>query len=136
MPVDFLDSNVLVYMLVAEASKAQRARILLEARPTISVQILNEVALVARRKLNLAWPLVRDFSSRIQGMATVVTLNTSTHDRGLHLAERHKLAVYDAMVVAAALEAGCTTLWSEDMHDGLMVDDRLTIRNPFAPGLA
>jgi predicted nucleic acid-binding protein len=42
--------------------------------------------------------------------------------------------VFDGLVVAAALEAGCATLWSEDMQDGLVVDERLTIRNPFLDG--
>jgi predicted nucleic acid-binding protein len=47
------------------------------------------------------------------------------------LAERYQLGVYDGMIVAAALVAGCTTLYSEDMHDGLVID-QLTIRNPYA----
>ena len=47
-------------------------------------------------------------------------------------ARRYKIAFYDAAIVAAALLADCDTLWSEDMHDGLVIDGRLTIRNPFA----
>ena len=50
----------------------------------------------------------------------------------MRLAERYQFRIYDAMIVAAALAAGCDTLWSEDMQDGLMIDDRLAIRNPFA----
>lgn len=52
--------------------------------------------------------------------------------KGLRLAERYQLSLYDGMIVAAALDAGCDTLWSEDMHDGLVVETQLTICNPFA----
>ncbi len=61
---------------------------------------------------------------------TVVPLTVDTHDRGLALAERYQLSLYDGMIVAAAQLAGCTTLYSEDMHDGLVIDG-LTIRNPY-----
>jgi predicted nucleic acid-binding protein len=55
----------------------------------------------------------------------------SLYRRGLEIQERYALGFYDALIVAGALEAGCTCLWSEDMQDGLRID-RLTIRNPFA----
>ena len=61
----------------------------------------------------------------------MVPLTETTHELGLVLAERHVLNVYDGMIVAAAQLAGCETLYSEDMHDGLVID-QLTIRNPFA----
>ncbi len=47
------------------------------------------------------------------------------------MAQRHNFSTHDAMILAAALEAGCATLWSEDMQHGMGVDGRLTIRNPF-----
>jgi predicted nucleic acid-binding protein len=54
-----------------------------------------------------------------------------THDQALRIAERYGFQIYDSLIVAAALEAGCTTLYSEDMQDGQSIDT-LTIRNPFA----
>ena len=59
-------------------------------------------------------------------------LTFELHDRGLELADRWELSVYDSMIVAAALHAGCDTLYSEDMRHGLVIDGRLTITNPFA----
>jgi predicted nucleic acid-binding protein len=64
-------------------------------------------------------------------LCSVVPVTEETHVRGLVLAERYQLGLYDGMIVAAALLAGCTTLYSEDMHDGLVID-RLTICNPYA----
>jgi predicted nucleic acid-binding protein len=63
----------------------------------------------------------------------VVPTTEETHVRGIALAPRYSLSVYDGMIVAAAQLAGCTVLYSEDMHDGLVID-RLTIRNPYAAG--
>lgn len=131
MPGDFLDTNILIYLLIGEAGKADRALKLLEARPTISVQVLNEIAMVAHRKINLPWLFLRDFLYRVRSEADVVPVTEMVHARGLAIAERHQLRIYDAMIVGAALEAGCETLWSEDMHDGLVIEGSLRIKNPF-----
>ena len=58
-----------------------------------------------------------------------VTLKT--HETGLALAERYRLSVYDAMIAASALLAGCNRLWSEDMQNGLVIDRQLRIVDPF-----
>jgi len=61
----------------------------------------------------------------------VDALTTETHDRGRDIAEHYKLSLYDAMIVASALLAGCRTLYSEDLHAGLKVDRSVSVRNPF-----
>jgi predicted nucleic acid-binding protein len=131
MAGSFLDSNVLLYLASAEPLKANRAEAVLAAGGTISVQVLNEVANVARRKMAMSWEEVRIFLAGLRALLETVPLTTSVHDRGLELAERHGLSVYDALIVAAALEAGCDTLYSEDMQHGMRIDKRLTIVNPF-----
>lgn len=128
----FFDTNVLMYLLSDEQAKADRAEMLMEEGGTISVQVLNELANVARRKKALPWNELRPFLSTICSLLNVRPLTKELHDSGLALAERHKLSIYDAMIVAAALEAGCKTLWSEDMQHGLMIERRLKIINPFA----
>jgi predicted nucleic acid-binding protein len=131
MSGSFFDTNVLVYLLSDDQAKADRAEVLIEEGGTVSVQVLNELANVARRKRALPWSELRQFLSTICSLLEVRPLTKELHDRGLALAERHKLSVYDAMIVAAALEAGCETLWSEDMHHGLMIEHQLRIINPF-----
>ena len=128
----FVDTNVLLYLLADDAAKAERAEKLLTGRIVISVQVLNEFANVARRKLGLTWPDVEQALSDIRRFASVQPLTLDTHQRGLALAKRHQLSVYDAMIAAAALEAGCTTLASEGFSAGQRLENRLTIRNPFA----
>lgn len=128
----FVDTNVLLYLLSSDAAKADRAEALLAGRVVISVQVLNEFANVARRKFALEWSELAQAMTDIRRFADVQPLSVDTHDRGLALAERYQMSIYDAMIAAAALEAGCTTLASEDFQSGQRLDGRLTIRNPFA----
>jgi predicted nucleic acid-binding protein len=131
MPGSFFDSNVLLYATSGEVAKADRAEQLIRAGGTISVQVLNEIANVTRRKLRYSWSQTNTLLLQIRGLLAVVPVTVANHEAGIHLAERYGLSVYDGMIVAAALSSGCGTLWSEDMQDGLAVEGRLTIVNPF-----
>lgn len=128
---DFFDTNVLLYLLSGDAAKADRAESLLAAGGTISVQVLNEFASVASRKLHMAWAEIDEVLAPIRTVRAIAPLTVETHERALRLAERYRLAFYDALIVSAALHAGCRALHSEDMQDGLVIDRRLTVRNPF-----
>ena len=132
MPGSFYDTNILIHFVSADVGKSERARALLRAGGTISVQVLNEVASVARSKLAMSWPQVREVLFVFRGLLSVRPLTLTIQAHGIALAERHRLHVYDAMIVASALEAGCDILYTEDLHHGLRIDDRLTIVNPFA----
>ena len=127
----FIDTNILLYLLSADADKADRAELIVRKGGLISVQVLNEMANVARRKLAMPWREINELLALIRSVCSVEPLTIETHDRGRRVAERYKLSVYDAMIVAAALIAGCETLHSEDMQDGLLIDNQLRIRNPF-----
>ena len=131
MAGSFLDSNVLLYLASADPLKANRAETVLAVGGTISVQVLNEVANVARRKMAMSWEEVRAFISGVRALVETIPLTISVHDRGLELAERYGLSIYDTLIVAAALEAGCDTLYSEDMQHGMRIGESLTIVNPF-----
>lgn len=127
----FLDTNVLLYLASQDVAKALRAEQLLQDGGSISVQVLNEVANVARRKMGMSWKETREFLSSIRELLTIVPLTEQVHVTGMRLAERYQFSIYDAMIVAAALDAGCAVLWSEDMQNGLAIDGCLAIRNPF-----
>lgn len=131
MPGSFFDTNVLAYIASHDTRKADRAEALITEGGAISVQVLNELANVARRKMALSWTDTHTLLSTLRGLLSVHPLTTETHDTGLALAERYGFATYDAMIVAAALHADCDTLWSEDMQDGMVLAEGLRIRNPF-----
>ena len=135
MPGEFLDSNILVYAFTADP-RAAAAQALLERGCAISVQGLNEFANVARRKLGKTWEEIRDALAAIRALCpTILPIDLDTHAAALHLAERYGFAIFDALMIAAALQAGSDTLWSEDMQHGMAIDGRLRILNPFhAPG--
>ena len=131
MSAEFADTNVALYLL-DDGPKAERAEEILGQGPRISVQVLNEAMVNCRRKAGLSWEDTGAFLEGIKSLCPVEDLTIQTHQVGRALAEKYQLSVYDAMIVSAALLAGCTTLWTEDMHDGLLVEDRLRVVNPFA----
>jgi predicted nucleic acid-binding protein len=131
MAADFFDTNVLLYLASPDREKAQRAEEILSAGGTISVQVLNEMANVCRRKMQLSWNDTRTFLGTFRELLVVAPVTIDTHVDALTLAERYRLAVYDALIVAAALRAECRRLWSEDMQNGMRIGRSLRIVNPF-----
>jgi predicted nucleic acid-binding protein len=131
MSGNFFDTTVLVYIASRDAVKADRAEAIMTAGGAISVQVLNELANVARRKMHLSWADTRSFLSLLRGVLTIHPVTIETHETGLALAERYRLSLYDAMIAAAALLADCDTLWSEDMQHGMTLDGRLRVVDPF-----
>jgi predicted nucleic acid-binding protein len=112
MPVNFFDSNVLLYLASADPAKADRAESLIGEGGMISVQVLNEITNVARRKMGMSWTETRSFLSLVRSLLPVQPLTVDVHETGLALAERYQLSIYDAMIAASALHANCDTLWS------------------------
>jgi len=126
----FFDTNVLLYLLSKDAAKADRAEALLASGGVVSIQVLNEFASVASRKLAMTIPEIREILSTIKGVCIVKPLDIETHKLGLELAERYGFSIYDGMIVAAAVRAECTILYTEDLQQGQMIA-KLQIRNPF-----
>lgn len=127
----FFDTNVLLYLLSGDDAKADRAEAALASGGVISVQVLNEFAAVAARKLKMPMAEIREILATIRAVCKIVPVSEETHDKGLELAERYGLSIYDAMIVASALLTGCKLLLSEDMQDGQIIEGSLEIQNPF-----
>ncbi len=127
----FFDTNIFLYEFSEDAAKASVSEDVIRGGGVISVQVLNEFASACRRKQGLSWAIIREILGEYRKNLTVVPVTLETHERGLDVAERYQLNVYDGMIVAAAQLAGCKVLYSEDMHDGLVIDG-LTLRNPYA----
>ena len=134
MPGSFFDTNVLVYIASGDVAKADRAEAAIAPGGSISVQVLNELANVARRKMLMSWADTHAFLTMLRGLLTVHPVTPEIHDTGLAFAERYSLSIYDAMIAASARHAGCDTLWSEDMQHGMTLDGALRVINPFRDG--
>lgn len=127
---DFFDTNVLLYLESPDIGKAARAADLLRTGGVVSVQVLNEFARVALRKLTIPFPEVRRLLLAARTLCSVVPIDNETHERALDIAERYRFDIFDSLIVASAQLAGCTTLYTEDLQDGQRIDG-LTVRNPF-----
>lgn len=127
----FFDSNVLIYALSDDVDKAERAWTVLDKGGVISVQVLNEFVSVSRGKFKIPWPDVETALGGIHRLGlTIASLTPAVQARAVEIARDHHLHIYDATIVASAMDSGCDVLWSEDMSDGHRLDG-LTIRNPF-----
>ena len=130
----FFDSNVLPYTLAENDPREAAAARLVAAGGTISVQVLNEFAAVARRKMRLSWPKVDQALDAIRALCRPpLPITLATHAAALGIAGRLGYRFYDGLIMASALEANCATLFSEDMQNGRVIDGKLTIGNPFRP---
>lgn len=127
----FFDTNVLLYLLSGDTAKADRAEQLLASGGTIGVQVLNEFASVASRKIGLGFADIHDILATIRSVCAVTPLDLETHELGLALAERFRYSIFDSLIIAAAQRAGCRVLYSEDLRHDQVIEE-LTIRNPFA----
>lgn len=126
----FLDTNILVYAF-SDDPRSAKAEALLAAGHETSVQVLNEFANVARRKMGFAWTEVREGLSAIRSLCRAVhPLDVGTHEDAIALSAEHGFALFDALILASALRAGCAILHSEDMQHDRIVGG-LRINNPF-----
>jgi len=128
----FFDTNVLIYAFAKDDPRGKIAEGLLARGGTVGVQNLNEFVNVAVRKLAMSWKQVVEALGVIRVLCpTPVPMTVQTHDTALRISSRYGFHVYDSLVIAAALEARCGTLYSEDLKNGQAIEG-LTIRNPFA----
>jgi predicted nucleic acid-binding protein len=126
----FFDTNVLIYAFVDDP-RTEIAEALLREGGVVGVQNLNEFAATACRKLRMSWPKVLEALRAIRVLCRQIEpLTVETHEAALRIAERYRYHIYDALVIAAAQQASCKTLYSEDMNSGQSIDG-LTITNPF-----
>jgi predicted nucleic acid-binding protein len=127
----FFDTSVLAYLMAKNDPRTVRAEALLVEGGTISVQILNEFVSVARRKTGLSWPQIEELLADIRLLCTAPRpITVGLHTEALRIAKRYGFRIYDSLIVATAIDAGCAVLYSEDMQHGQVIDS-LTIQNPF-----
>jgi predicted nucleic acid-binding protein len=126
----FIDSNVVLYLLSGDIAKANRAEELLHAGGIVSVQVLNEVTAVCRRKLRMTWEETDGVLQALTAACDVVPLTLASQQRAVDLAKRYQLSIYDSNIIASALMSGASKLLTEDMQGGQLIDT-LQIYNPF-----
>ncbi|MCE2500879.1 MAG: PIN domain-containing protein [Dehalococcoidia bacterium] len=141
MPAEnFFDSNIFVYLFErTDFDKYLRARALVSENLAnrsgcISYQVVQETLnVIARRAGAGSERVARFLQETLIPFWQINQINPTPelYRSGLNIQARYGFSFYDSLIVAAALEAGCSTLYSEDMQDGQQIEG-LTIRNPFA----
>jgi predicted nucleic acid-binding protein len=127
----FFDTNALVYVLKDDPHKGRRCADLMAKGGTISVQVLNELLSVIRRKTDLSWPETLRFLETLEGLFEVTDVTRETHRLGRRLAEHYRLSVYDALIIAASILSGASVLYTGDMQEGATIEG-VRLVNPFA----
>ncbi|MBD2757825.1 PIN domain-containing protein [Spirosoma validum] len=129
----FIDTNVLIYCYtVTEPDKQLKARqiVALSGR-MVSTQVLQEMANTLRRKFKKGWQEVSATLNEVSSQFTIHQNSADTISKAISIADRYGYSFYDSLIIAAALEANCSVLYSEDMQDGQVIEGALTIRSPF-----
>lgn len=128
----FADTNIVVYAYGVDPVKIAPAKAIVSAAPVISTQVINEFHNVARRKLGLDMPTRHRVATDLLQSCRVIAVDQAIVAAAMQIEARYQVSYWDALILAAALAAGCDTLFSEDMQDGQLFEGRLAVRNPFA----
>ena len=130
----FADTNVWLYALLEtqDTAKCARAReIIRDTGLIVSTQVINDVSFNLLRKANFTEERIQELVASFYSRHRVIAPGEETLLAASRLRNRHQFSFWDSLLIAAALEAGASTFFSEDMHDGLLVENRLRISNPF-----
>jgi predicted nucleic acid-binding protein len=127
----FFDTNVLVYAHSQEDNRTAIARQLLLNGGVVGLQALNEFASVARAKLGFTWVEVQEAIEKIVILCpNPRPLSLDTHMHALSISNRYRFSIWDSLILAAAAEARCSKLLTEDLQHGQLVEG-VRIENPF-----
>lgn len=130
----FLDSYVLIYCYTStEPNKQQKAFQVIDNNPRlfVSTQVLQEFCNVAHKKFSPEDVDLDTALSEIESIVTIHDNNIDTIRKANAIKNKYGYAFYDSLIISAALECGCNTLYSEDMQHGQTIENKLKIVNPF-----
>ncbi len=129
----FIDTNILIYFVKDSTGKAELIDTILlnNSENYISTQVANEFCNVALKKLNFSTGELIFSLENFAQIFNIYTVNISTIKKALKIKEKYAYSYYDSVIIASALQTNCSTLYTEDMHHGQIIDNRLTIINPF-----
>ena len=134
----FIDTNLWVYLLLisetpGDKRKRDKVKFIIEefTNITISAQVLNEITNVLIRKYKIGIEEIKEYFKEIGEITDISFLTDKTTFDALSLIEKYSLSFYDALIVSSAMYSDCEILYSEDMQDGLIIENKLEIVNPF-----
>jgi len=129
----FVDTNILIYTLSEDEPEKRLTanKILLKNNCLISTQVINELSNVLYKKFNLGYQEVLNLIDEISKFTEVVSFSLITIKKAHFIKYKYKYSYYDSLIIATALENNCKILYSEDMHNKQIIENKLLILNPF-----
>ena len=127
----FADTNIAVYAESDDGEKSKRARSILESSPVISTQVVNETIAALTGKYGFSKSDAHEVADALMDLCEVVPVDEGTVREATKLAVRYQLSHWDALIVAAAIQASCDLIYSEDMQHEQVFDDRVSVKTPF-----
>lgn len=133
----FIDSNIWIYAATQSQDNPPDPRhdtarqMIAQVQPCLSVQVINEVTVNLLRKFSFSEAEIRNLVRSFYKNYTVFPLDADTFIQASTLRESYQLSFWDSLIVGSALQRQCDLLYSEDMQNGLVVENRLQIVNPF-----
>lgn len=128
----FVDSNICVYAFdTTEPVKKEKAKLILKDRPFISSQVVIETYLTCSRKLKLPLKVCDENTNFLCDITSIAPIDATIFSLALTIKTRYQFSFLDSTIIASALHAGCTTLYSEDMQHNQLIEGKLRIVNPF-----
>ncbi len=127
----FVDSNIILYLFTDDERRKKIAATLFSKEYIISTQIVNENVNVCLKKLKLSKEIAYAHGRDMLNSLTVINIHPSTIKTAFDLSVKYGYGYWDSLVISAALENDCELLFTEDMHEGQLIEGKLKIKNPF-----
>jgi predicted nucleic acid-binding protein len=128
----FIDSNIIVYLVDNRSNeKTKKAQDFLSPDFFISTQVIAENVNVCLKKLHLNKETTFDFARRVLNRFRILQITEATLLKSFEISIKYQLSSWDSIIIATAILNSCSIIYSEDMQDGLIVENSVTIINPF-----
>ncbi len=130
----FIDTNIWLYAFVKTQDSKKSAiasSIIQEKEIIISTQIISEVCVNLIKKIQFSEEDIQNLITSFYEKYTVVEISKEILLKASELRKQNSLSYWDSVVVASALYPDTNILYSEDMQDGLIVENKLVVTNPF-----
>ena len=130
----FFDTNIIIYLYADhEREKQQISKNLIDNayRCVISTQTLNELSNVLIKKWRMSFDLIKQIQNDIRNISDIMYITEKTIDLAIELCVKYNYSYYDCLMLASALEIDCDIVYTEDMSNGQIINDKLTIINPY-----
>ncbi len=131
----FLDTNILIYSYSKDEKKKQKIALELIDKYSrgiiISTQVINELTNILFKKFKIDAITIKKTIIELDSVFNIEEFDIVTQIKAVEIKEKYRLQFYDSLILATALENRCTVLFTEDMQDGQVIENTLTIVNPF-----